>query len=275
MLLIVSVVLAALVLLVTQRRGARAALPLTGLLCLSAALLANATVGIAPLMGLIAGFQVERGRPFGEVVAAAALPAAVLSLWLLVASTPGTREQAGAELATQLQAMGVQLDEGGQEVQELMATVLRVQPALEFASMLLAVVLAYSLAAWLAVRLELDLPPGRPLRLWRPWEELIWVLIGSLGVGLVGAGWLRDLSLNLMVVMVLLYAAQGLGVTRFYMHRLELARLLEVAIYALLLFTAGIALAALAGLGLVDTWFDWRRLRPGAVRTDEEDEQQV
>lgn len=113
------------------------------------------------------------------------------------------------------------------------------------------------------------LPPARPFHLWRPWEELIWVLIGALVVGLIGAGLLEDLALNAAMVMLIIYAVQGLALVRYYIQRLGIARLLELLFYTLLFFTSGLALLILASLGLLDTWFDWRRLRPDAPQEEE------
>ena len=50
-----------------------------------------------------------------------------------------------------------------------------------------------------------------PLPLWRPWEELIWVLVGALALGLLADGWLINLALNIAVVMAVLYGTQGVA----------------------------------------------------------------
>ena len=54
------------------------------------------------------------------------------------------------------------------------------------------------------------------MMLWRPWEELIWVMIGALVLSLLGVSWLANLALNAVVVMSVIYAAQGLAVLRFF-----------------------------------------------------------
>ena len=122
--------------------------------------------------------------------------------------------------------------------------------------------------ARLAPRLELVLPDPLPLPLWRPWDELIWVLIGALGLGLLSDGLLADLALNLLVLMGILYGAQGLAVLRFFAQRQGVPLLVELSFYLGLFLVVGLAFMMLAGLGLLDTWFDWRRLRPAS--TEEE-----
>lgn len=269
MFLLLSVAIAAGMLLATQRYGTRAVLPIGGLLCLAAVGLFDASVGLSPLMGLIAGFQVERQRSYGQIVVAAASPGAVLSLWLLLADDPEARQRLATELADQLEAMGMQVAEGGYGLREMVGAVLRVQPAIEFVTLLLTVVLAYRVGLWGARHLQLVLPQDRPFPLWRLWDELIWGLIAALILGLLGSGLVEGLALNLVVVVGVLYAVQGLALVRFFVCRLGISRLLELLFYMLLLFTSGLALIALAGLGLLDTWFDWRRLRPSPA--EEED----
>jgi hypothetical protein len=269
MFLLVSIALAAGVLLATQRYGTRAVLPMSGLICLAAVVLFDAGVGLSPLMGLIAGFQVERQRSYGQIVAVAASPGAVLSLWLVLTDEPEARARLAADLAGQLEAMGMQVAEGGYGLREMVGAVLRVQPAIEFVTMLFTVVLAYRVGLWGAGRLQLVLPHDRPFPLWRLWDELIWGLVAGLALGLVGSGLVEDLALNLVLVLVVLYAVQGLALVRFFVWRLGISRLLELLFYVLLLFTSGLALIALASLGLLDTWFDWRRLRESASEQED------
>jgi len=122
--------------------------------------------------------------------------------------------------------------------------------------------LAYRLAAWLAPRLRARVPAPLPLHLWRPWDELIWLTILALALWLVASGRLRDVGLNVGVVMVAVYAVHGLALLRYALRRLRVARLLELALYAALSVSSGLSVVLLSGLGLLDTWFDWRRLRP-------------
>ncbi len=264
MLLLVSILLAAGVLLASQRYGSRQIVPATGLVCLLSTLLFDASIGVAPLMGLIAGVQIERRATYGQVVALAVLPAAVLSGWMLITQDNQRRSQVGESLTAQLEIMGMQTEAANHGLHEMVALIVRVQPALQFVTLLFTAVLAYRTASWAAPWFNLSLPVERPFRLWRPWDELIWAVIGGLGMWLASSGIPRDLGLNIVLVMVVLYAVHGTAVLRYFLQRLGITRLLELTVYASLFFTAGVSLILLAGLGLMDTWFDWRRLRPAA-----------
>jgi uncharacterized protein YybS (DUF2232 family) len=66
-----------------------------------------------------------------------------------------------------------------------------------------------------------------------------------------------------------LYAVQGFSVARYYLWRMQVARTLEFVLY-IVAFISGWAGLILAGVGLMDTWFDWRRLRRSQSQEEEE-----
>ena len=268
MLILLGIALAVASLLASLRYGSRGALPLIGLLCLGTVLLLGATLGLVPIMGLLAVLQIERQQTYGRVMAMACTPAAGLCVWQLIQARDGThRQEQATAVLEQFQALGMAVEEG-ETLRAMIDAVLRVQPAIEMATLLLTFVAAYRLSQGLALRLGLSLPAPLPLSLWRPWEELIWVLIAALGLSLLGDGLLADLGLNLIVLMGIIYGVQGLAVLRFFAQRQRVPPLVELLFYVGLFFVAGLAFLLLAGLGLLDTWFDWRRLRP--TPTEEE-----
>jgi hypothetical protein len=271
MLILLGIALTSLSMLISLRYGSRGALPLIGLLCLASVFLLGPTLGLAPVMGLIAALQIERQESYGRIVGLACAPAAGLSLWQLLQARDGIqREERSAAVLQQFEALGMAVEEGGQALRAMVDAVLRVQPAIELVTLLLTFILAYRVSRAIAPRFEQALPDPLPLPLWRPWDELIWVLIAALGLGLLGEGLLADLALNLMVVTAVLYGAQGLAVLRFFALRQGVPLLIELSFYVGLLLVAGLAFLLLAGLGLLDTWFDWRRLRPAPVEDEEE-----
>ena len=82
---------------------------------------------------------------------------------------------------------------------------------------------------------------------------------------------MRDLAINVALVLGLLYATQGLALIRHLLWRLGVQRFLEVLVYALLVFTSGLSLMLLVLLGLGDNWFDWRRIENGKDEPPPED----
>lgn len=217
----------------------------------------------APLIGLLAALQVQRGRGYGEVIAAASLPGLAMALMLLVQlrGTAWPREELIASVTASLQEIAAGAGVPDQAaLQELVAFTLRLMPGMAYASLLLVAVLGYRIAQAVGGRIGVPLPTAAPLRHWRLWEPLIWVPIGALALLLVADGPLQDLAANALLVMGLLNAVQGLAVVRWLLWRVGAQRFLEGLVYVLLTFTAGLSLVLLAGAGLVDNWFDWRRL---------------
>lgn len=108
-------------------------------------------------------------------------------------------------------------------------------------------------------RVRLGLPLA-PLREFRFSDQLVWgVIVGIVTTMFPTLSDLRSFGLNLLVFFGALYALRGLGVLSFLMPgRVATAMLFGAAVF-FLPFVATFAL----GLGLGDTWLDWRsRARP-------------
>ncbi len=262
MFLLAGIVLASATLLLSGRYGVQRLLLPVLLLAFLLWRLVDPGVAVTPLAGLIAGLQVGRKKGYGQTVAAAALPGALHGLLLLVAQEIPAREELADQLLRQLHGMGVQLPEDADLQRSLATTVVRLNPSVAYLSGLLTVVLGYQVGGIAGRRLQLSVPPALPFRKWRPWASLIWVLIAGLALQLLGGGAVADVALNLVVVMAVLYAIQGLAVVRFFAQRWGITALAEVLAYLLIALVAGVAPFLLAALGLLDTWFDWRRLDP-------------
>jgi hypothetical protein len=230
----------------------------------------------APLIGLLAAIQIERGRGYGEIIAMASVPGLALALMLMFSldGSSDQRREIGDQVSVSLQGMGAETPEP-EQLQQVIELMLQLFPGMAYLSMLFVAVVGYRMACGVAGRLQMSLPQPTPLHRWRFWDELIWGLIGALVLLLVFDGNLRTIGANALLVMAALYAVQGLALVRHALWRLGIQRFLEIVIYALLLFTSGISLVVLGLLGLMDTWFDWRRL--GHARVDEvagDDEEQ-
>ena len=259
--LISSVILAAIALLTCRRFGSQRVLPFAVLTTLGVSLAASTTVGVAVVMGLVGGMLLERGFGYGAAIFGSTLPAVLQSVAMVFFAQELIPEKELRQLVTQLESMGLQMEHQGYSIPEIASLALRLQPGMECVMGVLSLVLAYRFGQFLAPRFGLGLPPSTSFRLWRPWDELIWALIGSLVLVLVGDGVLRDLGLNALVVVAAIYATHGVAVARFYMARLGVPTLVELFVYLSLVFAMGISVPLLGAVGVLDTWFDWRRLR--------------
>jgi hypothetical protein len=99
-------------------------------------------------------------------------------------------------------------------------------------------------------------PPLSRLRDFKFGDQLVWgLLVGIVLVVIPSLGALRGLGVNLILFFGALYVLRGVGVLAWFMadRRLAIAMLVLLA----LLFTPAVGILAL-GLGLGDTWVDWR-----------------
>lgn len=121
------------------------------------------------------------------------------------------------------------------------------------------------LVAWLNVVLARQLyailgwgEPSPPLYQWVAPEWLIFPLLGAGFLLLVPVSGVRFAGLNLLLVLALLYFAQGLAVVATWFHRLGLPRALRMIGYPLLFLNP--VFFVIITLGLMDLWLDFRRL---------------
>jgi hypothetical protein len=106
--------------------------------------------------------------------------------------------------------------------------------------------------------------PLAPLREFRFSDQLVWGLVVSIVLVLLPAfSGMRVAGFNLLIFFGVLYALRGLGVLAWYFsaHRIGFALVIVVAVLALPL-TSLFSL----GVGLGDTWLDWRARARTATR---------
>lgn len=140
---------------------------------------------------------------------------------------------------------------------DLQALLERLLPGLMVANM--------GLVAWLNVVLARQLhillgwgEPKPPLYQWVAPEWLIFALLGAGFLLLVPVSEVRFVGLNLLLVLALLYFAQGLAVVATWFQRLGLPKALRIIGYPLMFLNP--VFFVIITLGLMDLWLDFRRL---------------
>jgi len=97
-----------------------------------------------------------------------------------------------------------------------------------------------------------------PFRFFRFSDELIWALVAGMTLTILPSlDALRVVGANLVVFFGALYALRGFGVIAWFYPELSLGAQLAASFFAVVLFPVSLALAV--GLGVTDTWIDWRR----------------
>lgn len=105
-------------------------------------------------------------------------------------------------------------------------------------------------------RARIGAPLAR-LREFRFNDQFIWGLVGGLALLVApGLGPSRALGANLLLFFGALYGLRGAGVALFF---LAPGRLMTVVMVGVSVLFAGAAGVIFVGLGLGDTWLDWRR----------------
>ncbi len=270
---IVSLLLVTVTLLACRRYGVRSIVPFAAIpaLIYLSGIYAEPILKLlaaAPFIGLLAGYQIDRGRPYGQVMAAAAVPGLAMALPFLVELLLGAGQdpEFADQVTSQLEAAGLDAMGGeyGAEAEKLTVQILhlqhRLQPAVLVVSALLTAVLGYRLAWSVAPKLDIGLPQAPFVHVWRLWDWLIWVLVGATAAALLGTPVIRDLAFNVMFVIALLYGVQGFALARHFAKRMSVPVYLELLFYGSLMLSPGFGVIVLVGAGLMETWFDWRRL---------------
>ncbi len=279
---LVSLLLVSVTLLACRRHGVRSILPfaaIPALIYLSGIYRGPEfmLIAAAPFIGLLAGYQLERDRPYGQVIAAAALPGLVMAIPFLVdlmSGGGGQDPEFADQVASQFEAAGFDMIEGEEYRADAQALTLeimhRLKPAVFIISALLTAVLGYRLAWSMAPKLGLGLPVAPLVQRWRLWDALIWGFVTATAIALLGTGAIRDLALNIMFVIAMLYGVQGFALARHFAKRMTVPVYLELLFYGSLMLSPGLGLLFLTGAGLMETWFDWRRLSHRREPVEEE-----
>lgn len=170
------------------------------------------------------------------------------------------------EMKQQMPQLPAMIEEFETQLRATSQSGLAIAPALLLLESLVALALAWTTYHRFA-RTRLGAPLG-PLKDFRFNDQLVWGLIAGLAILFVPAlDFLEGAGRNLLVFFGALYAIRGFGVLSWFMAPGALAAALVVGTITLFLpvlnIVAGLGFTLLAlaafGLGLGDTWADWRR----------------
>lgn len=167
-----------------------------------------------------------------------------------------------ADMESLTARMGISDGPNGVEVptRRLRSVLLAAFPGLVFVGSLLTAasylwVLLGFLRRWPA---QLGSVSASPFR-WELPEPLVWVFIAAGALFLTGLPWPKIVGLNGLIMLLSLYFLQGLSIAAFLFRRFQLPRFLATLSVILLVFQPLFTLLV-AGVGLFDVWFAFRRL---------------
>ena len=102
--------------------------------------------------------------------------------------------------------------------------------------------------------------PGVSFVDWKTPERLIWVLIAAGMIVFAASGLIRQLGLNLLIVLLLVYYVQGLAIITTLFKRKHVPVFLRIPGYMMTLFLNPLPIIV-AGIGVFDLWIDFRKKR--------------
>ncbi len=105
-------------------------------------------------------------------------------------------------------------------------------------------------------------------RFWQLPDRLIWLGIGSALFTFLLSGMMREIAVNLLIILSVIYCFQGFAICVFFMNKWNVPFLFRSFIYVMIVFQSfGTLLLLIAGV--VDTWFDFRKLNPVTIKSEE------
>jgi len=137
----------------------------------------------------------------------------------------------------------------------------RIIPGLTFAAILFVAWTNLLLARAILLRKKIFCPDFGPLKLWRPPEQLVWGVVGCGIMFLINVKALKVLGLNGLIILMTLYFFAGIAIVTFFFEKKRFPPMFRFFLYSLIVLQQLILLVVI-GLGLFDTWLNFRKLEP-------------
>ncbi|MEK9629571.1 MAG: DUF2232 domain-containing protein [Nitrospinota bacterium] len=227
------------------------------------------------VMALVLGEMVRARFPGDWCIGASALISGGVSLLLLV-SLLGDQETSVKEFfEKQIRAHFAQSIKSFKAIGENKAEVADMKAFVEktvggFATSYPAFVLVGSLVSAMANYGLLRLVWGRLYgpglfsnRTFSEWicpENLVWGFIAASLALFMGQGMVADVGLNLFVIMMVVYFAQGMSIVIHFLKSRKVPIFFWIVLF-IFIFAQPLLIGLVAGLGVFDIWVDFRKLR--------------
>lgn len=102
--------------------------------------------------------------------------------------------------------------------------------------------------------------PWPKYQLWQFPDRLIWIFITSAIIFIIPDGAISTIGANILLIFGLLYCIQGFSIVVYFFSKWKLPRAVRIIFYIMILFQS-IGTAALLGLGICNTWIDFRKIK--------------
>jgi uncharacterized protein YybS (DUF2232 family) len=206
------------------------------------------------------------GLAAGAVLTTGALMLSLYSLlsttspWDVVSDYLGESVKLALAMYGEMDSSAERIGILARSLEEIQYAMLRVVPAVVVATILFVVWSNLLLARFVLRSKQLFCPDFGRLNLWKAPEPLIWVAIVSGGLLLFGHPGIKMLGINGLIVIMMIYFFQGIGIVSFYFEKKQFPKVLRAVLYGLIAMQQLLLLVVIA-VGFFDMWIDFRRIR--------------
>lgn len=220
--------------------------------------------------GMFRKFKPETAALLGGLLPLAVLGAALAYYFVRIGKNPvAVLEQYFQESLKEVAALYLKV--GLRETADMVAAVsdklvyymVGLLPALAVTSSVVQAACCYGLARVFMLKRDGQASGhgGTSLAAWYAPDVWVWGLILALSLVAIPSSPGRTAGLNLVIVFIVVYAAQGMAVVEHALRKVRIASFGRGLIHALILATP--LLAFVTALGVVDIWADFRKVREG------------
>ena len=247
----------------------------TGFLAAGVATLIVAFTGLIPalicvsytLVGVFLGYAIKKKYSFFEVIGFGSVVSLLSKLTLiglalfLTGKNPITENLQIMEEAFQKtsQIFG---NMGGENFKQILNLLNLALPAILVVASIFDTSLNFFLGRWVGKRIGIGFPDYPAFRNWRFPVSVFWMFILSWVFVLFGGNTVYGkIGLNLQIVTQSLFIVQGMAIAYFFLSRYIASRAMKIFILVFIVFQPVLS-TILSWLGVIDTWFDFRKLNP-------------
>jgi len=227
------------------------------------------------VMALVLGEMIQARYPGDWCIGVSSLTSGLASIILLVALLGNQEttikeffeEQVRAHFTQSLETLE-SVGENKEQIAEMKELVSKTvggfassYPAFVLIGSLISAIANYSLLRMVWARIYgLELFAGGTFSEWICPENLIWGFIAASAALFLGQGTVADIGLNLFIVIMFVYFAQGMSIVVYFLKARKVPIFIWLFLF-ILIFAQPLFIGLIIGMGVFDIWADLRKIR--------------
>ena len=185
---------------------------------------------------------------------------AATSPWTVASNYLTKSAQLAMDMYSEMGASEKDISIATKSLEGMVYVAVRILPSIVVVATLFLVWTNLLLARHLFQSRRLFYPDFGRLNQWKAPEHLVWGVIASGVLLLVGDSGLSIIGINGLIIFMMIYFFQGIAIVSFYLEKKQLPRFLRILLYGLIAMQQLLLLLVIA-VGFFDTWIDFRHER--------------